>query len=102
MKIILPLHWFIILLLFKFKTLYYFLCKDIAMQQDLKYLCVFVCVHLCHSMQMEVRGQVVELCSLLTPCGTKGSNSGGQSRQHAPLPAELAHQPAQQDVKFIT
>lgn len=42
----------------------------------------------CHGTHVEIRGQSVEMASLLQPCGTWGSDSGLQSQWQGPLPAE--------------
>lgn len=40
---------------------------------------LFVCVCAHHIMHMEVRGQLVEVRSLIPPCGSQGLNSGRQA-----------------------
>lgn len=51
----------------------------------LESVCMCVCVHAhmceCCGMCMEVRGQVTEISSLLSPCGSQKPNSGSQTCQ---------------------
>lgn len=46
-----------------------------------------------HGTSGEVRGQLSDISSPLSLCGSQGSNSDPQTWQPVPLPAQLSHQP---------
>lgn len=52
-----------------------------------------VCECICHGMCMEIRGQLVEIGSLLSPCGSDGLNSDHQAWSQTPLPPEPSCHP---------
>lgn len=43
-------------------------------------MCVYVCVHECHAMHVEMRRYIVEVSSLHPPCGFQGPNSDHRAR----------------------
>lgn len=47
----------------------------------------------CHSTYREVTGQLVKVTSLLPPCGSHGSKSGGQAWRWTSFPTEPSHWP---------
>ena len=50
---------------------------------------VSACVHMCrHYSHGEVRGQLMEVISLLPPCWSQGSNLGPHASWRVPLPTE--------------
>lgn len=42
-------------------------------------VCVYLCGHACHSVHLEVRGQLLGVRFFFPPCGFRGLNSGGQA-----------------------
>lgn len=56
------------------------------------YVCVSVWCIQCSEVHVEVRGQFVEVCSVLPPCAFQESNSDDQSQ----CPTALATEPSRQ------
>lgn len=58
-----------------------------------KFPYIFIVFSVCHSMNVEVREQLVDVDSLIPPCGFWGLNIGHQVWQLVSLPTESCHCP---------
>ena len=53
-------------------------------------MCVCLWAHVCGSVGVEVRGQLVGVSSLVLQCGSRELNFGHQAWWQAPLPLEAS------------